>query len=379
MLGTVKVRHIGLMIEPLGGYRDMLLAGISRFVHQQPDWRIALFDRERRDLAELVATWQGDGIICTLADPRLRAAALARRIPVVNAAALIDEPRIPCVLSDDRAVGRCGAEFFLDRGFQHFGFIRSRDKVHFLAARAGGFTERLAASGHTAAVIALPPTGADRMLAAWLAGLPRPLALMGATDRFAAMALEACWTLDLKVPEQVAVLGTGNAEAMCELCSPTLSSIHLDMQRRGYEAAALLDRLLRGHRRPTTPRLIPPAGVIERRSTDVHAFDDPDLVAALRFIRDHAAGSIKVDDVVGATQLARRSLEGRFKQLVGRTIHDEIWRAHFDLARRLLTTSDLGLQDIAAQSGFRTASALVNLFRQRFGMTPKQYRVAHRR
>mgnify|MGYP001551762867 CR=1 FL=1 len=46
---------------------------------------------------------------------------------------------------------------------------------------------------------------------------------------------------------------------------------------------------------------------------------------------------------------------------------------------RLLSSSDLSLQDVAERSGFRTASALVNLFRQRLGVTPKEFRVANRR
>ncbi|MGA1369928.1 MAG: helix-turn-helix domain-containing protein, partial [Blastocatellia bacterium] len=130
---------------------------------------------------------------------------------------------------------------------------------------------------------------------------------------------------------------------------------------------------------PRMPVRIPPAHVVERRSTDVYAFDDRDVVAALRFIREHADRTIKVRDVVAATNLSRRSLEGRFNVMVGRTLHEEIWRAHFDVAKRLLSSSDLDLQGVAERSGFRSASALVNLFRQRLGVTPKQFRVDNRR
>ena len=103
------------------------------------------------------------------------------------------------------------------------------------------------------------------------------------------------------------------------------------------------------------------------------------MVSALRFIREHADTTIKVRDVVAATTISRRSLEGRFNTLIGRTLHEEIWRGHFDLAMRLLSSSDLSLQEVAERSGFRTASALVNLFRQRLGVTPKEFRVANRR
>ena len=151
------------------------------------------------------------------------------------------------------------------------------------------------------------------------------------------------------------------------------------MERRGYEAAALLDGILEGEKPPSEPVRIPPAHLIGRCSTDVFAFADPEVVAALSFIRSHADTTIKVRDVVAATTISRRSLEGRFNALVGRTLHGEIWRGHFDLAMQLLASSDLSLQKVAQRSGFRTASALVNLFGLRLSVTPKEFRVANRR
>ncbi|MFT5105833.1 MAG: LacI family transcriptional regulator [Verrucomicrobiales bacterium] len=375
----MEIRHIGLMIESLSGYGSPILKGISRYAQQKNDWRIAFFDRERRELADLLASWEGDGIICTAVDQRFGDAALGRKIPVVNVAALIDEPKLLTVIGDDHAAGRMGAEFFLDRGFQNFGFIRRRDSSRYAKNRSDGFSDRLAENGFKAESISLSQGNADSELVEWIGSLPRPLALLGAIDRLGATALEACWKLDLKVPEEVAVLGIGNHEQMCELCSPNLSSVHLDMERRGYEAAALLDRTLNNEPRPEEAILIQPAHVVERHSTDIFAFEDDDLVSALRFIRDGATKTIRVSDVVAVTKLSRRSLEGRFAKHLDRTIHEEIWRSHFDLAQRMLTSSDLGLQEVAERSGFRTASSLINLFGKHKGMTPKEYRIANRR
>lgn len=375
----MKVQHIGLMIESLSGYGSQILKGIGQYAHQKNNWRIAFFDHERRELLEKLGQWEGDGIICTAVDQRFRDTALDRKIPVVNVAGLIQDPKLLSVISNDHEAGRMGAEFFIERGFHHAGFIRSRDSANYSRDRLQGFAERFAEEGIEVHSISLPQKTADEDLLEWIKSLPRPLALMGAIDRLAAMTLEACWKLELKVPEEVAVLGIGNHSQMCELCSPTLSSIHIDMERRGYEAAKLLDKIMSGKARPTKPVLIDPVHVVERRSTDIFAFEDQDLVAALRFIRDGAESSIKVADVVAATGLSRRSLEGRFVNHLGRTIHEEIWRAHFHIAKRLLTSSDLGLQEVAKRSGFRTASSLINLFGKHLGMTPKEYRINNRR
>ncbi|WP_035604574.1 DNA-binding transcriptional regulator [Haloferula sp. BvORR071] len=372
--------HIGLMLDPLSGYGSKILDGISRYVQRKPNWRMAFFDRERKELAELVETWQGDAIICTVVDPRFREAAANRKdIPVINVAGLMDETQVCSVLSDDHAIGRLAAEHLISRGFKDFAFVRKRDGTRYSQDRGAGFQARVEEAGFKVTNINLSANHSDDELIEKLAGLPRPLGVFAALDRIAGMVLEACWKADFKVPEEIALVGAGNHTQLCELSSPTLSSVETDMERRGYEAAALLDRILSGEERPTEPVRIAPAHVVERRSTDVFAFDDADVVAALRFIRENSDCTIKVRDVVAATTISRRSLEGRFNALIGRTLHDEIWRAHFDLAMRLLSSSDLSLQDVAERSGFRTASALVNLFRQRLGVTPKEFRVSNRR
>lgn len=381
MLPRVKkpILHIGLMVDPLSGYGSKILDGISRYVQQKHNWRIAYFDRERRELADLVATWQGDGIICTVVDPRFHEAAVSRRIPLVNVAGLLDESEVPSVLSDDEAIGRMAAEHLLDRGFTRFAFVRRRDGTRYSKDRGEGFRLKIEEAGHKMTPLSVPMNSSDDELITRLAALPRPLGVFTALDRIGAMVLEACWKAGFKVPEEIAVVGAGNHQQHCELCSPTLSSVEVDMERRGYEAAAMLDRILSGEPPPAEALRIPPAHVIGRQSTDVFAFDEPDVVAALRFIHHHADRSMKVAEVVAATTISRRALENRFKSMIGRTLHEEIWRSHFDIATRLLASTDLSLHEVARRSGFRSASALVNLFRQRLGVTPREFRVANRR
>lgn len=365
------------MIESLHSYGSKILTGISRYAHQKSDWRIAYFDREQKELEDLVRTWQGDGIICSAVDAQFAGAAAGREIPVVNVTGRFLDPRLSNIISDDREVGVMAAKFLLDRGFESFAFLRRKSSSPFATDRGNGFSDTVTAAGYKVESLAIG-SGGDEEVERWLSVLPRPLAVLGATDRVASIVIEACWKLGLRVPEEISVLGIGNSEQLCELCSPTLSSVNVDMERRGYEAAECLDRILQGQSVPEETKLIPPACIVERQSTHAFAFDDADIVAALKFIHSHAPESIKVTDVVKATSISRRSLEGRFNKLIGRTIHDEIWNAHFELAKRLLSSSDLSLQAVAERSGFRTSSALVNLFRQRYGQTPKEYRIANR-
>ena len=375
---TQKTHHIGLMIDALNGYGHKILNGVSRYARQKSNWRIAFFDRESDELANLVRTWKGDGIICTAIDSRFSSAAEERDIPVLNVTGRAKSPKLIDVIGDSREAGAMAARFLLARGFQNFAMIGRKETAIFSEERCLGFTAVIEAAGFKTEIFPVSMTD-EHELSAWLAKQPRPLAVAATGDRQASMVIEACWRLGIRVPEEVSVLGIGNYEQLCDLSSPTLSSVDVDMERRGYEAARLLDGILDGGQRPTEPTLIPPAHVVERHSTNVYAFDDLDVVSALQFIRENAFRTINVKDVVAATSISRRSLEGRFNRLIGRTLHEEIWQAHFDLATRLLASSDLSLQEIAQRSGFRTASALVNLFRQRFGITPKEYRIANRR
>ena len=111
------------MVEALSGYGLKILTGIARYVQQNPGWSIAFFDRESNDLVDLVSSWQGDGIICTVSNPRLRDAAVSRDIPLVNVSGWYVEPSLSNVVSNDEAAGRMAADFFADRGFESFGVV----------------------------------------------------------------------------------------------------------------------------------------------------------------------------------------------------------------------------------------------------------------
>jgi LacI family transcriptional regulator len=369
--------HIGLMIDALSGYGHRILEGIGRYAKQKPEWRFAFFDRGQSDLATLVRSWNGDAIICTALDDRFSNAARGRDIPVVNVTGRVSRSNMIDVIGDAHASGVMAAEFLMARGFRHFAMVGDKDEAAYSVERMSGFVETLSAAGlrtHTFNA----GVGDESRLDAWISSLPRPLALAATADRHASLVIDSCWRVGISVPEEIAVLGIGNYRQLCELSSPTLSSLEVNMERRGFEAANVLDRVLTGGEIPKKPLLIPPAHVVERESTNIYAFEDREVVAALQFIRQNASRSINVRDVVAATNISRRSLEGRFNNLIGRTLHDEIWQAHFDLASRLLASGDHPLQEIATRSGFRSASALVNLFRQRYGVTPKEYRIANR-
>jgi LacI family transcriptional regulator len=110
---------------------------------------------------------------------------------------------------------------------------------------------------------------------------------MAANDNRARHVLEACRTFSLEVPQDVAVIGVDSDELLCQLSSPPLSSIEQGATKLGFEAAALLDRLMRGEK--TRRRfVIDPIGIVVRQSSDILAIDGPTVAKAMAFIQEHA-------------------------------------------------------------------------------------------
>jgi LacI family transcriptional regulator len=170
-----------------------------------------------------------------------------------------------------------------------------------------------------------------------------------------------------------------NNEMICELSVPSISSVEQGLRRMGYEAAALLDRLMAGQRPPALRYIIDPESVVTRRSTDVLAVDDAALAAALRCVRDRACEGLQVPEVAAAIHVSRSTLERKFQQVLGRTVHAEIQRVRLDRARQLVTTTNLPLKQVAIAAGFRHVPYMTSMFRRHYGCTPAKWREQLRR
>jgi LacI family transcriptional regulator len=197
---------------------------------------------------------------------------------------------------------------------------------------------------------------------------------LAANDLWGNQLLEVCRQVGLRVPDDVAVLGVGNDELLCELARPELTSVALPGERIGMEAAAMLDGLLSRSPAPARSRLLRPQGVVTRHSTDVLSVDDPEVAAAVRFIRNNAHLSICVDDVLLEVPVCRRTLERRFRAVLKRGLGEEIRRVRVERASALLATTSASMVEIGQRSGFSDAKQFSAIFHNETGQTPTAYR-----
>lgn len=388
MRGTPKV---ALLIETARGYGRGLLRGIVRYARVHGPWSFYVTPGDFVQSLPRMQRWGGTGIIARIETPEIAAAIVKTGLPAI-ALDLSEEQlrsdsslaRLSEVSSDSRGAARMVAEHLVQRRFRHYAFVGVPDRI-WSKRREESFCESVERAGFSVEVYRPPRRKADRVwdreqpiLAAWLRRLPKPAGLMVCNDDRGREVLEACRTAGVWAPDELAVVGVDNDELLCEVADPPLSSVAFDAEQGGYRAAALLDQLM--HRRVRRPQrlVVEPRYVVLRRSSDILALDDGDVVQAMRFIQDHAAEPIQSADVVRHVQVSRRALEIRFQKALGRTLHDAIQAAHLDQATRLLLETDLSIPHLAEASGYRTASYMIQVFRQQRGMTPARYRAKQR-
>lgn len=389
----MKNRRVALIYDAKLPYSVKVMEGVAAYLHANGYcWSIFIEENALHDqrLPEL-RTWKGDGIIADFDGPKVARQILRSGIAAVGFGSGFGwykpSSRIPYFYSDNQAVARLVADHLLERGFRHFAYYgyRKGPITGFSAARAEAFERRVRLAGCRLRVHLGPYTDHRRweslqqQLRDWLESLPKPIGLMAANDKAARHVLEACRASGIRVPEEIAVVGVDNDEMLCQLCNPPLSSVEQGARRLGYQAASLLERMMSGRRRSARRGyVVPPEGIVVRRSSEVIAVDDPGVRAALRFIRERACRPMGVADVAAAVGWSRSKLERHFQRVLRRTIHDEIRRVRLQEVRRLVGSTDEPLKNIAAQCGFRTVQHMTGVFRQFVGVTPAVYRTRAR-
>lgn len=284
---------------------------------------------------------------------------------------------------DSLQAGSLAAEHLLERGLRQFAFCGFANR-NWSDIRLEGFQRRLADACCTCQVYD-PPTKYTRswdlenkVMQDWLLSLPQPVGLLACNDIRGRQVLEACYLAGLTAPDQIAVVGVDNDEMVSALTFPSLSSVSLDCERGGYNAAELLNGMMQGKITEPQRLLVKALRVVPRRSTDVIAVEDLHVTRALQFIRDHARNRVGVDDVAKYSKLSRRALEIRFRQFLERSVREEIQRVRLMWVQQFLIDTNLPAWRIAEETGFNSLEYLSRVFRNDRGVSLTEFRALHR-
>jgi len=383
-------RQVALLIDSSRAYGRGLLLGVAKFLREHRAWTVQTEERRWSDATPAwLKNWKGDGVIAWVEGAKL--ARLIRRldVPAVDVRGSSSDCDLPLIDTENQDVAHLAADHLLSRGFRHYAFCGFVG-ANYSDKRSHWFQEYLARKGFVCAVYHPPVTSRDAQmielekrgllfqehLADWLKSLPKPVGIMACNDIRGQQVMNACHRVDLIVPEEVAIIGVDNDELLCELSNPPLTSVVPDTLRIGYEAAALLEHMMAGGKPPSEPILIPPLEIKLRRSTDVLAMNDRQLVAGAYFMREHLFEPITVNDLARAAGMSRRVFERRFTARVGRAPKEEVSRLRLERVKELLAETDWTLGQIAERTGFKYSEYLHTVFTQKTGTTPGQFRKA---
>lgn len=380
--------QIALVVIPSSDNQIRMLRGILQYAAETSRIRII------KNAAIPYIPWsylkkvQADGVIAYAETSEQIEFLKSLQIPFVNLT--LHEPPtedLAIVHSDNVEIGRRLADHLMSLGLRHFAFVGHYQWYH-NRLRRQGFLERLHEAGHDAVSVevefepdALQGDVVFRRirqehLSQQLAQLPQPCGVATCHDEFAHEVVECTKLLGINVPFGISVIGVNNYGLICDTTSPHLSSISQNSEKIGFLAAQLVDQLIQGEPIPPEPILVAPGPIIARRSSEFIALDDTEVAAAIEFIRARCGQPITVTDIVERSDVSRKTLEQRFKSVVGHSIAQEIRLSRMRRAQHLLSSTSLSIVDVAIRSGFDSTSGFIRAFKEYTGLTPADYRNA---
>ena len=377
-----KIPRVAILVDTSTSWGRRIIHGVASYVRKHGPWQLFVEARGMEERLRVPAGWHGDGIIARVNSVTMSREVETLGVPVVNVSGIqLSRMAFPQVTTSQEELADLVLAHFVQRGFKNFAYF-SVLGVAYVSSQRDAFVRAVRQNGSECAVQAVKAqAGAEpnwsldlSRLGDWIKSLPKPVGIMTWNASGGREILYACQLAGLLVPEEVAVISGSDDDVLCEHLQPALSGVLVNAEQIGHEAAELLDRCMQGQTPPREPTLIPPLGIVTRQSTDTLAIDDPNLVKAVAFIREHASEAIQVCDVTRHAGLSRRVLERRFLKILGRSPASEIRRVHFERARQLLVETKLSIPEIALASGYGSPEYLAYAFKMQIGKTPQDYR-----
>lgn len=327
-------------------------------------------------------SWQIDGIILQANNPKRSEFFHKWRIPMVNIGEDLGvDCGIPRLAQSNQQVGRFAAEHLIGLGLKNLAYHGVQGRWY-SDERLEGFKHAANEANLKVNTFCLPHVARDALwneryepIKRWLKTLSLPAGIFAVHDFRALIVLSACREVGLRVPEDVAVIGSDNDLMVCEFSTPTLTSVCPNAYRMGYEAARLLDQLMHGKSAPQEPILIDPTEVVARASTDVLHASDPTVKHAIEFMQENYSKSFTMESVAEAVRVSRRSLEMRFRVERKTTPALFLVNLRIQKAKALLAARDFkSTEDIARTCGFGNGKNLRAAFRRILDASPNDFR-----
>jgi LacI family transcriptional regulator len=311
---------------------------------------------------------------------------LKLKIPTIFAPHGSEYPRnIPLIITDSSSIAKMASDHFMEKGFKNFAFC-GYDSFEWSEQRKLYFNRFNNEAGfRTYNYVSLKrfkPNDWEKEqqhVCRWIKDLPKPIGIFTCNDDRGLHILDVCKLLNLKVPEDVAVIGVDNDLMVCDFGDPPLSSIALTTESAGFEAAKLLDTMMSNGSKMKGRKIIATSThVVQRQSSDILAVNDKEVALAIQFIKANAKNKIPIKDVLKANSIGRQALDKRFRNTIHRTIYHEIQQVRIESISKLLIETDLPISQITSLYNFTDPEHISRFFKKTMGMSLREYRKTHK-
>ncbi|GHT54335.1 XylR family transcriptional regulator [Bacteroidia bacterium] len=379
--------RIILLTDLTEEYAKNLLKGIVRYSKEHEPWVLCKMPPSYHvkhgveGVLKWAKKWKADGIIARFynTDP----VDIFRK----NGIAAIAQDfksrftEIPNITGAHHLAGKMGADYFIQKGFKNFAFYGYKDFV-WSSERCDGFLDGIRKHQLSTNFYEYQNDNLKELwyyesapLIAWLQQLPKPVALMACDDNQGHHIAEVCKQCGIKVPEEIAILGVDNDEAVCSLSDPPLSSLNQAVEKGGYETAQLMSRMIQNPHDHYEDVVVYPTHIITRQSTDIYATNDKYISTILQYIHQNVNKKLTIDQFILLVPLSRRLLENRFKQEIGIPIYTYIMNLRIEkFAHRLLET-DSSIMEITDEISYSDYKNIARQFKKIKGYTPSEYKI----
>lgn len=376
------MKRIVLLIETSREFGRQLIMGIARYSRLHGPWSFYKEPIGLKSSIPHLTSWKPDGII--MRDSLLNKELLKLEIPTILAIHDSSYPKnLPVIKTDSLSIAKMASEHLVQKGFRNFAYC-GFDNYEWSDERKKYFSQFNGEAGYRTHVYSSPKSvkihdweNEQRHVSEWVNALPKPVGLFTCNDDRGQHLLEVCKLTGFNVPMDVAMVGVDNDPMICEIGDPPLTSIALDVESAGYEAAKLLDKLINNKNIYGQQIIVSPTHVVQRQSSDILAVNDPEVASAIRFIKENSKNKILVNDIVRKTRVSRRTLEQRFRRTVHRSVYDEIRQVRVESISRLLIETDLSIYQIASLFNFTDVEHISRYFKKEKGISLREFRKLH--
>ena len=377
----LKPKHILLLLE---WYDYRIHKGVAEMARKY-GWQLNCPKKQYNISSKsgILKDWDGDGCIAMIESDETFEYLRSKNIPLIDLGLRNHQIPIPRMITDNEKIGKLSAEHLREFGHKEI-FVIDHGKNMMFKERLQSLQKHSKNNNCKVTVLKSASEIQNDIIFELEDILNKrgkklresSLGFFAYNDSIAADLISLCLRNDIRVPENIAILGVDNDDLIISSLVLGLSSVDSDQEGLGRSSAKLMHKLLNDESMQDKQEIYrhAPKGVITRRSTDCYAVRNPLVSNALHWIQNNFYKGIQATDVALAMDVTQQGLQKAFAKSYIRSPGNEIRHQRLEAVAFLLKTSNANLETIAKNCGFYSVNSLINSFRKKYNLTPGKFR-----